>query len=126
MRKPLRVSVVVPVTNGDGLADLLEWLTQVNEGFLAENPHTPPLYSSGVRYAEDLPGSAEEFCAIPDVLRRGRGDCDDLAPWRAAELRLCGEHATAEPVHVGGGQWHVIVRRADGSIEDPSARLGMR
>ena len=125
MRKPLRVSVVVPVINGDGLADLLEWLTDVNEGFLAENPWTPPLYSSGVRYREEPPGT-EEFCAIPDVLRRGWGDCDDLAPWRAAELRLCGEEATAEPVHMGDGLWHVVVRRADGSIEDPSALLGMR
>jgi hypothetical protein len=91
----------------------------------------PPLYQSGVRYAREvcraptLPGACERFLTARQCLREGEGDCDDLACWRAAELIVMGERARAiaMPSSVG---FHVVVRRADGSIEDPSKRLGMR
>ena len=33
------------------------------------------------------------------VLSRGWGDCDDLAPWRVAELQEAGEKATIHSDH---------------------------
>lgn len=80
----------------------------------------PPLYDSGVRYRRE-PTSArfENWWTIPDVLRAGYGDCEDLACWRAAE---CGGRAFAVEVPTG---YHILVRRPDGRIEDPSRRLGM-
>jgi hypothetical protein len=76
---------------------------------------------------------------MPEVRRRGGGDSEDLAAWRAAELRVHG--VDAEPV-VGwqwappsgsgrspqGGRWviHAAVRHPDGRIEDPSEILGRR
>ena len=62
-------------------------------------------------------------------------NCDDLAPWRCAELRL----REKEPAKIriqwqrptlrdgtkGRKYFHIVVRRADGRIEDPSAKLGM-
>lgn len=90
--------------------------------------YAPPLYESGVVYRRErqhtLPGlervqSAEETYLI------GYGDCDDLAPWRAAELQLRGVKARAEVVRSPGIGYHVIVVYPSGRVEDPSARLGM-
>jgi len=90
-----------------------------------------PLYQSGVRYSEEPEGQIESFDTIPAVLARGWGDCDDLGPWRVAELRAAGEKAKIRiqwKWHQISGQklFHVVVRRADGTIEDPSALLGMK
>lgn len=65
--------------------------------------------------------------------------CDDLAPWRVAELREAGENATIRLSWKrrpnGSRLYHVTVRRGDGivqpdgfvgSIECPSALLGMK
>jgi hypothetical protein len=106
--------------------------------YLRRHPGTPDLYRSGVRYQME-PLGREEWLTIPDVLARGVGDCEDLAAWRAAELRAKGygdafafgveagvlTHPTAGRVAVV----HVLVSR-DGScdpsqVEDPSAELGM-
>lgn len=118
---------------------LLDAQVLINRAYLAMHPGTPPLYRAGVRYEEE-PGyrfrgaPAEEFAAIPVVLARGFGDCDDLAPWRCAELQSAGEPATIRiqwkarrrPDGTAGPKlYHVLVRRADRSIEDPSAKLGM-
>lgn len=69
--------------------------------------------------------SCERFLTALQLLEERFGDCKDLACYRAAELRLAGEHATAFAVPSSLG-FHVKVRRADGGIEDPSIRLGMK
>lgn len=92
----------------------------------------PALYESGVRYStESRRHAPEEWCDAAVVLRRGWGDCEDLAAWRVAELRLAGVAAvplvTWQLRRAGGRLFHVRVRYPDGQhIEDPSARLGMR
>ena len=92
----------------------------------------PPLYKSGVRYEREPWDHVEEFADILTVLRRGWGDCDDLAAWRVAELRESGE--TGADIRI---YWrpkkkpnsplmmHVQVRRANGAVEDPSRFLGL-
>lgn len=87
----------------------------------------PPLYQAGVVYVPEGPGR-EEWQDIPTTLARGEGDCEDLASWRIAELRVQGEQAIPWVTwrRVGTGlRYHALVKRADGSIEDPSAKLGM-
>lgn len=91
----------------------------------------PALYESGVRYEEEPAGQPyEDFAAIPVVISRGEGDCDDLVCWRIAELRNAGENAKVrlkwayDPLR-GARMYHVLVRRANGQVEDPSKRLGM-
>lgn len=107
--------------------------------YLSLHANVPPLYSSGVRYENEPPWKfdgrpAEEFACIPIVLARGFGDCDDLSPWRVAELRRAGEPAkiriqwkrkTLANGTKGRKYFHIVVRRANGDIEDPSAKLGM-
>lgn len=86
----------------------------------------PPLYSSGVRYR---PERGRNHWATPsEVMARRVGDCEDLAAWRIAELRRSGEDPRATFVIRSSGRpglWHIVVRRGDGSLEDPSAVLGM-
>lgn len=86
----------------------------------------PPLYQAGVRYRPE-PLGREHWQDPEETVRLGYGDCEDLAPWRAAELTLAGVPARATAVRGGPRTVHVIVvRRADGLREDPSYRLGMR
>jgi hypothetical protein len=91
----------------------------------------PRLYKAGVHYErEPWAGKYEEFADCLTVFRRGWGDCDDLVAWRVAELREAGERANVSisfpyPPRKGGVLYHALVRRGDGSLEDPSAKLGM-
>lgn len=122
-------------TELDGVADdeviqtCLDLSQALCELYLRTHPHTPPLYASGVVYRREprsiTARGPEDFATVPLMLRRGWGDCDDLAPWRAAELTLWGYPARATVVRVRNG-WHVVVTAPDGStVDDPSAQLGM-
>jgi hypothetical protein len=84
----------------------------------------PPIYASGVRY--DRRDANERWQLPSETFARRRGDCEDLACWRAAELRARGERAHVGVRRTGPRVLHAIVVRANGSVEDPSKRLGMR
>jgi hypothetical protein len=103
----------------------------INRFYLHDNPNTPSIYRSGVRYRNEDPTKGyEDFAIIPSILKRGWGDCDDLCPWRVAELHQAGE--TGARIRIkwkrtsNGKLYHIQVRRADGRIEDPSRLLGMK
>lgn len=90
-----------------------------------------PLYESGIRYEEEPANQGyEDFATVPVILKRGWGDCDDVVAWRIAELRNSGESAKVrlkwqyDPA-LKARMFHVLVRRANGQVEDPSLRLGM-
>lgn len=107
----------------------LEALITANVAYLRANPDTPWLYESGVTYEEEEDGE-DDWTDIPETLRLKVGDCEDLAAWRIAELRVR-ELEAAIPrvtIHASGSRvlYHVSVRRADGRHEDPSRLLGMR
>lgn len=106
---------------------LLAALCKADELYLSLNPGTPALYKSGVRYVRE-PDGAEEWLTIPYVISQGYGDCEDLACWRASELRMQG--IAAEPhfyfKRIGTlSMYHIVVRWPNGTFEDPSAVLGM-
>lgn len=117
---------------GSTIKPILEALVTIDQMYLRTH-HVPRLYESGVRYQEEpltnqaslnsgAPQRVEEFAAIPAILEKGWGDCDNLAPWRVAELREAGEPAKIRVQwkrHPGTGQklYHIVVRRADGSVE---------
>jgi hypothetical protein len=111
------------------LETMVEALVAANMAYLEAFPRTPLLYESGVRYLEE-PRGRDDWQDIPETLARDKtGDCEDLAAWRIAELRMHGESArpaVRASVIRGVLTYHIRVRRADGSIEDPSRELGMR
>ena len=101
----------------------IEGVTRVDEEML-RSAHFPRLYESGVQYRKE---DKDTWRHADDVLCSGWGDCDDLSPWRAAELRVSGEDPKAY-VYVyrsGPRRFHAVVARGDGRIEDPSYKLGM-
>lgn len=122
----LRIGIVAPVrrsTKRADLAALLAALTAIDRYQIAVF-NLPPLYDAGVRYIREGAQPREEWRSAVEVIEHGGGDCEDLATYRAAELQLAGEDARAIAVRSSLG-WHIVVRRGDGTIEDPSARLGM-
>lgn len=112
------------------LRTLLFALMRADELYLRTHPDTPLLYQSGVRYQEEPPGQ-EDWQDIPTCLQLKIGDCEDLACWRAAELRVR-YGIQAVPTFIwkkrsnGGYLYHILVKYPDGRIEDPSRTLGMR
>lgn len=111
------------------LKAMLEALVLANVFYLQRRPATPPLYGAGVPYVAEPPGR-DNWQDIPRTLALREGDCEDLATWRIAELRVR-ENENALP-HVTAKKigdftlYHILVKRGDGSIEDPSRILGMR
>lgn len=125
---------------GTVIKALLDAQVRNNLLYLSLHRGVPALYASGVRYKAEPVGQnfnglpAEEFALIPVVLARRFGDCDDLAPWRVSELIRGGERAKIRVQwrarknrdgSSGRKFFHIVVRRANGTIEDPSALLGM-
>lgn len=122
----MRVVQEVAPTRSD-LRAALAGLVARNELVLRADPHAPRLYQSGVVYRQE-PRGQENWRTLPELLVAGWGDCEDLSAARAAELRVSGEDpdAIGDVYRSGQRAWHAVVRRGDGSVEDPSLHLGMR
>jgi hypothetical protein len=93
--------------------------------------HLPELYADDTRIVyrpDERHGSGVEVFRHPwEVLRRGRGDCNDLVLYRLVELYYAGKRPTLDHTRAEweGGEIHVLVRLADGTLEDPSKMLLM-
>ena len=84
----------------------------------------PRLYGGAIRYQREPPHS-ERWNSAVEVARLGYGDCEDLAAYRAAELRLGGQWAArAILIRKSPTLLHCVVD-INGQREDPSKRLGM-
>ena len=114
------------------MRDLLEVLVRVNRRYLRKHPETPRIYEADISYRRET--TVEEFNSIPVILKAGGGDCDDLSPWRVAELierdrEPARIYITCAETQDGMGEakrlYHIRLKRADGTIEDPSEVLGM-
>lgn len=94
----------------------LEALVTINERVLGSRV-VPPLERAAVRYEA---ANVETWRSIPAMLEAGRGDAEDLACWRAAELRSQGKRARVVVLDRGDGALTVVVRTAAGD-EDPTS-----
>lgn len=110
------------------LLPLLEDLVQDNEAYLLSHPNAPHPYQSRVRYQREKRGQ-ERWLGVRRLLRKRRGDCEDLAAYLAAWYRVrMGIHAKVVLIRFAkyGTVWyHAVVLLPDGSIKDPSKALGM-
>lgn len=130
----MRIRLAVPdelddLERRDALNAALEAVTIADTGLLKRGlvPRADKVINSGrIRWKPEPPGD-EHFDLATTVVGRGHGDCDDLAPYWASTLRATGvdPHARAIVRRSGPTRWHAIVRRGDGSIEDPSRAAGM-
>lgn len=127
----MRINVAIPEANVKKpvLDAALEAVTRLNEELIksgASPTFKEQLQGPGVRWKPEPPG-AEHFDHAGIVAARGWGDCDDLAPWHAASLRVKGVDPGAKAIVVKSGpaRWHAIVERSNGKFEDPSEAAGM-
>ena len=130
----MRIRLAVPDELDDqdrkaALDAALESVTRTVAGMVragAAPPAAGHIKSGRVRWQPEPPGD-EHFDLPATIIRRGWGDCDDLAPWHAGSLRAGGIDPGARAVVKKSGpkRWHALVRRSDGSIEDPSLHAGM-
>lgn len=127
----MNVTIAVPDEhiNEDILDAGLEMNTRVNEAMIkaGDAPNFGQLINSGAKWHPEPPG-VESFDNGKKVALRGHGDCDDWGPIRAASLRVSGEDPKARSVSYKSGpnRWHAIVKRGNGTLEDPSQTAGMR
>lgn len=103
----------------------------------------PTAAAKGLRYRSE-PSGSEDWLDVGGVIAAGGGDCEDLAAWRVAELRVYGAAALApgddgygQPGRLTaaaflrawpGGTYHCLVEYYINGVryvEDPSLRLGM-
>ena len=111
------------------LGATLDLLIFRNTRYLIQNPRTPLLYQSGVRYEQE-PQGLEDWQDIPTCLKMGILDCEDASAWRVAELRVrFGVPARPRIIpqwleDEGRFDYHIDVWTPRG-YEDPSVRLGM-
>ena len=93
----------------------------------------PPVYKAflagQVQFRnEPWAGKYEEFADALTCMKRGWADCDDLVPWRVAELQEQGIKAGIKIYWRESAEritYHVETRLPDGSVEDVAAYLGM-
>lgn len=130
------------------LRKALDLLLTADIEYLREHPEAPRIYQSGVVYQREplppeiaamypqcyspckAPVHPEEWKLIPFCIADGQADCEDLASWCAAERivrdGLEGTNTEFSFRQVGSlSIYHIYVRLPDGTIEDPSIKLGM-
>ena len=113
-----------PLENARVLKIMLDALIKVNLVYLRHHPRTPKLFSrkAGVVYGRTVVSDP-----IPELYKRGYGDCKSLSAARIAELLIVG--IKAKPVFRfkksdDTMNYHILVQTAAG-WEDPSKVLGM-
>lgn len=116
-----------PHLDADGIEEiecLLEGLVRLDLSQLRRGL-VPPLYASRVRYRREERGR-EDWQSARLCVQRGFGDCEDLASYCAASYRLVGVNARAVARQVRPGLKHCLTLLPDGTLEDPSKKLGMK
>jgi hypothetical protein len=127
----VRIRLAIPdhLVTPAALEAALEATALANEQAIVrgEVPGIQDAIRRGVRWRPEPYLDGEHFDLAGVVARRGWGDCDDLAPWLAGELRASGEDPDAVPrvYKSGPKRWHVVVQTGSGEILDPSKWAGM-
>jgi hypothetical protein len=125
----MRIRLAIPDRHitPEVLESVLEATTRANQGMLAagEAPGIEDAIRKGLRWKPEPYTDGEHFDLASHAHRRGWGDCDDLAPWLAAEMRHHGVHAVPKVYRSGPGRYHVVVQDGEGRIHDPSKWAGM-
>lgn len=117
----VRCEIPIDEVGAYSIRELLDALATIWARYLAKHP-LPGLYSSGIRFQkEPNAGQYEDWKTPHQTLEDGWGDCDDLVIYRAAELRASGERASVVVMRrKGTSKFHVLIRRGNGQLEDPS------
>lgn len=127
----MRIKLAIPdrLVTPEALEAALEATTLANEQAIlhGEVPHIRDAIADGVKWRPEPFKDGEHFDLAEQVTGRGWGDCDDLAPWLAGDLRASGAdpNAITRVYQSGPNRWHVVVQTSNGEILDPSRWAGM-
>lgn len=125
----IRVGVPDEHVTPEVVEPVLEAVTRLNEHMIrtGQSPTSHEALAAGAIWRPENLGD-EHFDHGGTIASRGWGDCDDWAPLHAATLRASGKDPGAKTIMVPSGPntFHAIVKRSDGSIEDPSVAAGMK
>jgi len=127
----MRIRLAIPdrFASKDVLDAVLEATTRANHAMIeaGESPTATEAISGGAKWRPESFTDGEHFDLGSVVAKRGWGDCDDLAPMLAGELRATGQDPGALSIvkRSGPNRWHAIVQTSDGQILDPSRWAGM-
>ena len=120
----MNIRLVVSANNERQIVDALWGLLAINLRQMSVG-RWPDIYSSGIRYQREAMGE-EEWQTAEVLLRKKRGDCEDIASYTVAYYRTTGIDPFANiGMKRSSTGWHIIVVRGDGRIEDPCVALGM-
>lgn len=105
---------------------MLDGLVQCNVLLIDTGVVPASPLDANVRYQREASG-LEEWNMSIYVVRIGWGDCEDLACWEAAGMRVTGEDpdARAALIQTGKHLYHCVVELSDGSYRDVCPALGM-
>lgn len=127
----MRIRLAIPdhLITPEILEAALEATTLANQAAI-ENGEAPLLteaISKGLKWQEEPFVDGEHFDLAPTAAKRKWGDCDDLGPWLAGELRATGDDPGARTriLRTGRKRWHAVTETSDGQILDPSKWAGM-
>lgn len=124
----MSVRLTMTVTTIRELEEAVNGLGRVCQAQLSDPANAgklPALYAGRIRYERERAGR-ERWQTAEETARLGYGDCEDLAAYRLGELWMAGESkARARVVAITPTLRHVMVARGDGTLEDPSKKLGM-
>lgn len=120
----MRVLATFPLRSNREIELAVEFLARLSLEQMQANKF-PELYAGRVRYQQE-PAGVEIWQPAIDLFGLGLGDCEDLAAARLAEYWQKGVKARADVLTVNPWLRHIRVRLPDGTIEDPSAKLGMK
>ena len=127
----MRIRIAVPDEHvgADVIDPVLEAVTRLNDHMIqtGQTPTSHELIARGAIWRPENMAD-EHFDHGGTIASRGWGDCDDWAPLHAATLRASGEDpgARATVIPSGPNTFHAIVKRSNGTIEDPSIAAGMK
>ncbi len=128
----MRIRLAIPdrLVTPEALEAALEATALANEQAVlhGEVPHAEEAIRKGVKWRPEPYTDGEHFDLAHQVISRGWGDCDDLAPYLAGSLRATGEDPGAVPRVYRSGKktWHVVTQLSDGTVLDPSRWAGMK
>jgi transglutaminase-like putative cysteine protease len=123
----------IVVVGARGLAQLrvlLGALFDANVHQIRARGGVPPIKQTGIRYQRE-PRGQERWQTVTELLRSKIGDCEDLAAYEAARLRVAGVNARPEILPQGrqpDGRmlYHAVVVLPGGRIYDVCPALGMK
>lgn len=109
------------------LEAVLEILTESNAEWFASHPEAPLrvvcIVNPRVKYKPPPKGIVcQNYWSAPQVLKRRRGTCADLAAYDAGAARARGVPAYVKLEPVGPGDWHAVAI-INGIRVDPSEQV---